>query len=86
MKNVIKYGEGVLLILAGLLLTRVKAITYIYGGALYTSYQQVGDITNGVHENGQTVWEQSGLIVIVGIFLIAIGTIRIIKERLYEKR
>lgn len=86
MKNLVKYGDGVLLILAGLLTTQLKVINYIHGWALYISYQQEGDIINGVHTNGQVVWEYTWLTVIIGLVLILSGTIRIIKERFYETK
>lgn len=86
MKNLVKYGEGVLLIIAGLLTTQLKIINYIHGGALINTYQQQGEIVNGVHTSGQVVWEYTWLPIVLGLLLITCGVIRIVKERLYETR
>jgi hypothetical protein len=81
MKNLIKYGNHALLIIAGLATCLMRVITYVHIGPLYNSYQRdVSRITGYVRTLNEQAWEYSLLPIIIGLFLIASGVLGIIKE------
>ena len=81
MKNLIKYGNHALLIIAGLATCLMRVVTYINIGPLYNSYQKdINRITGYVEGTSMQAWQYSMLPIIIGLFLIASGVIGIIKE------
>jgi hypothetical protein len=85
MKNLVKYGDGVLLILAGLLTTQLKVIGHNQGFGIYVNTFN-DNMTNTVLVNGSLLKEYTFIVIFIGLVLILSGTIRIIKERFYETK